>query len=166
MIGYLYTTMKQIKRRNIHNRQTCVNKYLHVHESTNTSIMEDQNALNNYYICCIHLYLHKILCQLWTTHVIRLIKSTTFNFHNSETNFDMGNSDLANSVSRKETLRTVSVDRWWRLKSYTGIWIGRHLFSFSRQSRSCSVSNASALSRKAKQELNYFSHLGKQSQEL
>jgi hypothetical protein len=73
--------------RNIHNRQTCVNKYLHVHESTNTSIMEDQNALNDYYICCIHLYLHKILCQLCTTHVVRLIKSTTFNFHNSETNW-------------------------------------------------------------------------------
>lgn len=73
--------------------------------------MEDQNALNDYYICCIHLYLHKMLCQLCTTHVVRLINSTTFNFHNSETYFDMGNNDLANSVSRKETLRTVSVDR-------------------------------------------------------
>jgi hypothetical protein len=35
--------------------QTCVNKDLHVHESTNTSIMEDQNALQDYNICRIHL---------------------------------------------------------------------------------------------------------------
>jgi len=39
----------------------------------------------------------------------------------------------------------VSRDLWWRLKSYTGICIGKQLFNFFKQSRSCSVSNASAM---------------------